>query len=115
MAIAKTNRVAAAASTNATLLKGAPGRVTGFKLCNNTAAAKYFKFYDKATAPVVGTDVPKFTVIIPVNSSSGQADFAAGFEIYFNIGIAYAITGAVADSDATAVAANDVHGFVQTI
>ena len=102
-------RVAAAASTNATSVKASPGVLSGGILCNNTAAAKFFKFYDKASAPTVGTDTPKFTLIIPANNNI-VLDHAVGAG--FTVGIAYAITGAIGDADTTVLAANDVHGYL---
>lgn len=104
-----TSRVKAAASTNSTNLKGSAGVVLGYALYNNTASAKFFKFYNKATAPTVGTDTPAFTVIIP---ASGGANVSFETGVPFATGIGYGITGAVGDSDATNTAVDDVHGFV---
>lgn len=103
------SRVKAAASTNSTNLKGSAGVVLGYALYNNTASAKFFKFYDKATAPTVGTDTPAFTIIIP---ASGGANVSFETGVPFSTGIGYGITGAVTDADTTATAADDVHGFV---
>lgn len=100
---------AAATSTNSTNLKGSAGVVLGYSLYNNTASAKFFKFYDKATAPTVGTDTPAFTVIIPA-SGGANVEFSTG--VPFSTGIGYGITGAVADTDTTNTAVDDVHGFV---
>ena len=102
-------RVAAAATTNATSVKASAGRVVGYHLTNNTAAVKFIKFYNKASAPTVGTDTPVATLVLP---ASGQlfAELTGG--LAFATGIAYAITGAIADADTTAVAANDVHGYI---
>lgn len=102
-------RVAAAASTNSTNVKASAGRVVGYHFTNNTAAAKYIKLYNKASAPTVGTDTPVTTLILPA-SSQIFAQFVGGLS--FATGIGYGITGAVADNDTTAVAANDVHGFI---
>jgi hypothetical protein len=102
-------RVAAAASTNATSTKASAGQVYGWTLINTSAAYKFVKFYNKASAPTVGTDTPVFT--IPVPASSGvNIEYSTG--IPFATGIAWAITNLVADSDTTAVSANDVHGFI---
>jgi hypothetical protein len=103
------SRVKAAASTNATSLKASAGVVLGYALYNNTSSAKFFKFYNKASAPTVGTDTPAFTIIIPA-SGGANVEFSSG--IPFGTGIAYAITGAVTDADTTATAADDVHGVV---
>ena len=102
-------KVASAATTNATLVKGSEGRIFGYALTNTTAAFKYVKFYNKATAPVVGTDVPVFTLGLPPNSTT-VSDPIAGFS--FTTGIGFGITGAVAEADTTATAANDVVGAI---
>lgn len=99
--------VEAAATTNATSTKAAPGILYGFSLCNATASAKWFKFYNKATAPTVGTDAVFLKVQIPAN---GCRDRSMLLGVNFPLGIAYAITGAAANTDTTAVAAGDVSG-----
>lgn len=103
------SRIKAAASTNSTNLKGSAGVVLGYALYNNTASAKFFKFYNKATAPTVGTDTPLFTVIVPA-SGGANVNWADGLP--FGTGIGYGITGAVGDSDTTNTAVDDVHGMV---
>jgi hypothetical protein len=102
-------RVKAAASTNATSLKGSAGQLYGYALFNNTASAKFVKIYNKASAPTVGTDTPAFTIIVP---ASGGANVEWSMGIPLGTGVAYAITGAVADSDTTSTAADDVHGLI---
>lgn len=95
-----------AATTNATSVKNAAGVINDITLSNTSAAAKYFKLYNKATAPTVGTDTPVRTVLIPPNST---LSFGCGpFGIRLATGIAYALTGGVAVADTAAVAANDV-------
>lgn len=97
-----------AATTNATSVKGTPGRMLFGVFFNFAAATRYIKFYDKATAPTVGTDIP---VLVLVAGASGVANFpayAAG--VKFNLGIAFAVTVNAAISDTTAVAAQDVVG-----
>jgi hypothetical protein len=56
----------------------------------------------------VGTDTPVLTIGIPAGGIIGMADFAGAPGVRFATGIAYAITGAYADADTTAVAAGDV-------
>ncbi|WCD56183.1 hypothetical protein [Caulobacter phage KSC] len=97
-----------AATTNATSLKGSAGKCVGGLLVNTTAATKFFKFYNKATAPTVGTDTPVLTLPILANSSLALTSVWDQYGHYFATGIAYAITGAVANNDTTAVAAGDV-------
>lgn len=95
--------LSSAASTNATSVKAGPGtlrRIVGY---NASGSAKYLKVYDLATAPTVGTDTPRNTFYLPAASA-----FALDRDDAFADGIAYAITGAAADNDATAVASGDV-------
>ena len=91
------------ASTNATSVKAAAGSLMEASLFNATAAAVYLKFYNKASAPTVGTDVPILTVPVAAGAV-WQAEFGR-FGKRFATGIALAITGAAAATDATAVAA----------
>lgn len=95
----------AAASTNATSVKASSGRIHWLSLANLTASAKFLKLYDKASAPTVGTDTPIMTIPVQANQT---IELAPPPGIYFATGIAYALTGAVADSDTTALSANDV-------
>jgi len=104
------SRVQALASTNATSLKASAGQVYQIALGNNGASAAFLKLYNKATAPSVGTDAPIATYLIP---AGGQLNlqFIAGK--VFPTGIGYALTGAAADSDTTAVAVNQITGSIE--
>lgn len=103
-------RVTSAATTNATLVKNAAGNLFAARLFNTAGALRYMKFYDKASSPTVGSDTPLF--ILPLPPGGGFSELFA-LPVPFATGIAYAITAGVADSDATAVSANDVVGFIQ--
>lgn len=92
-----------AASTNSTLVKGAPGTVTGIVVTNINAAARYFRLYDKATAPTAGTDTPKFRVSIP---PAGVVAIT-GLSMSFGVGIGYAMTASGLDSSSDAVSASE--------
>lgn len=100
-------KLVSAANTNATVLKNAAGTLYGGRAFNSGAAAAYLKFYNKATAPTVGTDAPILVVGIPAGQS---VDLGIGnsIGINFSSGIGYAITGGAADNDATAIALNQV-------
>ncbi|PWB94649.1 hypothetical protein [Methylosinus sporium] len=101
-------RVASAASTNATSVKATEGRLYEIHVANTSAAMKFLKLYDKASAPTVGTDMPVATY--PIAANGGRIDIVSINGQSFPNGLAYAITGAVGDADTTAVAANDVTG-----
>lgn len=95
--------LSAAASTNATSVKGSAGTIKAIQGYNAKASPVYLKLYNKATAPTVGTDTPVKTIYLPPSSA-----FALDFSFGFSVGIAYALTGAAADNDATALAAGDI-------
>lgn len=96
--------LSAAATTNATSVKASAGSVFKIVGDNTAAAKKYLKLYNKASAPTVGTDTPVMTICLPA-SATFSIDLPA---LYFATGIAYAITGAAADADTTALSAGDI-------
>ena len=102
------------ASTNATLIKGSAGSVFNI-IAHNThggggsGSAVALRFYDKVTAPVVGTDVPMIIIHIGA-STSKEINFTSG--ITFKNGIAYSITDGDALLDATAVSADGVQLYI---
>lgn len=99
-------RLISAASTNAQVVRNTAGVLHAWHLSNlHATELRVVKLYDKASAPVVGTDTPVLTLPLPAGS---QANVALPVGVTFAAGIAVAITGAVADSDTTAVGAGDV-------
>lgn len=105
--------VNSAATTNATSVKASAGTVYSIACFNAGAAAAYVKFYNKASAPTVGTDVPKFVLAVPA-ASHVVVEFAVQGN-RFGTGIGLAITGGAADSDTTAVAAAQVKVSTQYV
>ena len=102
-------RVQSLASTNSTLVLAGAVRAFNIVVGNNGAAVAYLKLYDKATAPTCGTDTPIATILLPVN---GTVVVAPTFGVGVVNGLGYCITGGAADTDTTAVAANQVVGFI---
>lgn len=98
--------VSAAASTNGTSALASNGTVTRVIGYNAAATARYLKFYNKASAPTVGTDTPALTVYLPASAA-----FAIDIDHYFSTGIAYALTTGSADADTGALTAGDVLGL----
>jgi hypothetical protein len=95
-------RLLSAASTNATSLKGSAGVLFAIYAINLNAAIRYLKFYNKASAPTVGSDTPVLTLPIPASATG------AGFRVRARhrdwpsaTGIAYATTTGVGDADST--------------
>ena len=97
-------KLIAAATTNATAVKTSAGVLGTLVATNVSAAVKYLKLYNKASAPTVGTDAPVHVYPIPAGGTIQLTDL----KTRFTTGIALAITSGVADTDTTAVAANDV-------
>lgn len=97
--------LSAAATTNAASVKTSATDLFRLRGHNAAAAARYLKLYNKNVAPTVGTDTPVATYYLPP-----AAPFEIAFDtpLYFSAGLAYALTGAAADSDTTALAAGDV-------
>lgn len=98
----------ATADTNLATVKASPGKILGGSVHNLSAAPKFLKLYNKASNPVIGTDVPVMTIPVPANNVITIGDIFSAIGGYFAVGIAIAITGAIGDADATALAANDV-------
>ena len=96
-----------AATTNFTNVKAAAGQLYGCDLSNTSASAIYVKFYDKATTPAT-TDTPIRTIQVPANTDVLRV-YPKGLK--FANGFGWAATGAVANNDNTAIAANCVVDF----
>lgn len=92
-------------STNATVVKATPGFVTGFSVFNINAAVRYIKFYNKATAPTVGTDTPVMVFGIPAGSGN---NYVLPCSVSFSSGISFALTTGITNADTGAVAASEI-------
>lgn len=101
--------VNSAATTNAAVIKSTAANFYGLSAMNTSATTKYVRFYSKATAPTVGTDVPIMVVAVPATSSK-EIEYVPALRIGTGLGVA--ITGGAAVNDATAVAAGDVQLLV---
>ena len=103
------NKLISAATTNATVIKASAGTLGYVQASNINAAARYLKFYNKATAPVVGTDVPVHVWLIPGNTAGAGTNIPIPSEgVNFSAGISFALTAGAADSDVAAVAASEI-------
>ena len=96
------------ATTNAIVVKTSPGQLYWLHVINLNTAVRYIKLYNKASAPVVGTDVPIHTFPIPGDAAGLGWVLSFPVPITFATGIGMALTTGVADNDATAVAANEI-------
>jgi hypothetical protein len=68
----------------------------------------YLKIFDKASAPTLGTDIPKMTIMLPAGIPQ-RIDFGVETCAMRN-GLAIAVTLNPADTDATVLAAANTSG-----
>ena len=103
------SRVASsAASGNPAFAKASAGdlkHISG----QNGAAITYIHFYNKATAPTLGTDTPVISFAIPANANFNIPLPDRG--LYFGTGIAYAFTTDIATIPTTGAAAAAITAF----
>lgn len=93
------------ASTNGTIAKGSAGTIYAFTVSNNGASVAYFKLHNSTTVTVGTTAVAQWFKV-PAGDSINIKYGAKGLR--HGTGICYSITGAVGDTDTTAVAAGQV-------
>lgn len=91
--------VVTTASTNGANIKNAAGTLYEVTVSNVTATPIFVKFYNKASAPTVGTDVPILTIPAAANSVVAVPLGPVGKR--FSTGIAIAATGVITAADAT--------------
>lgn len=101
-------KLIATASTNANVIKNSGGNLYSIIAIGLTSTVRYLKLYNKATTPVVGTDVPLMTIPIPANTQGAGFSIAFSMGPNFPLGIGIAITSGSADNDTGAVGAGDV-------
>lgn len=95
-----------AASTNATLIKTGASTLLALWVSNTSSSVRYVKLYNKATVPVVGTDVPVIILAVPANYI-GDLNIGT-YGIAFSLGMGFGIVGGAPNNDTTAVGLNDV-------
>jgi hypothetical protein len=95
-----------AAGTNATSVKAGQASIGTIILSNTSLSTKFVKFFNKASAPTVGTDTPVLQFAVSAGQTLDVSTSFAGLRL--STGFAYAITGGSALLDTTAVAAGDV-------
>lgn len=90
----------------ATAVKATGGTIYAIIANNTTAAARYVRLFQKATAPTLGTDVPSVVVTVPAGSSKEISYAPSG--LLFGSGIGVAVTTDAAQLGSTAATAGDV-------
>jgi hypothetical protein len=94
----------AAGSTNATNIKASAGQVYGWYIFNNAASMRKVAFHNASGTPTAGASI-YFSLCLPAGSA---ANVFSETGIAFSTGIAITTVTGIADSDATAVTANDL-------
>ena len=98
----------AAATNNATVLKGSAGQLYGASVYNNTTYPVYLKFCNKATACTCGTNTGSDTILYTVAAQAGtEREIHTEEGIAFGTGIGYCVVKGMADTDNTSLVASD--------
>jgi len=98
------NMAEAVDGTNATLVVAGGRALVSVDAYNARTTGISIVFYDKATAPVVGSDAPKWTVYLPPLTAANRV-YPTG--IRFSAGLAFALV----PDDAPGLMAGDVQGL----
>lgn len=94
-----------AATTNSTLVLGRKAAVSSVVAVNTTAVIYYLKFYNKATAPICGTDVPRQTYAVLANSNFVLPTATL---LQYSLGLGFCLTALYPDNDTGPAAAGVV-------
>lgn len=105
----KISSVIASSGTNSTLISSAASVLYGAHFYCNAATPRFVKIYNLSSAPTAGTSSILFTVGVPPGAVRDVTLVGA----QSSIGLGYTITGAITSTDATVVAADDVHGIIE--
>ena len=95
-------------STNSNIVKQSGGNLYSILTIGLTEKVYYVKLYNKATTPVVGTDIPLITIPVPANIQGAGVVIPFYFGVNFPLGIGIAITSGYADNDTGVVGEGNV-------
>lgn len=104
----------AAATTNPNLIKNGSTRAYKVRGYNAAAYPVFIKTYNKATAPVAGTDTPVYTIACKPADVFDHDLGAPGIGFGMTLGLGICITKLAADADTTVLVAGDVVGLTFT-
>lgn len=99
-----TYHLVSAATTNLVNIKASAGQVMGWYIYNSNASARKLCLHNNAGTPTAGASI-FFSLVIPATSA---ANVMLETGIAFSTGIAISTVTGLADTDATAVALNDL-------
>jgi hypothetical protein len=98
------HHLVSAGSTNQTSIKNTAGVIHSVSVFNNAAYPVFVKYFNKASAPSVGSDTPVWTIGVQAGVSR---DVTPPLGLLFSTGIAMAIVKGIADNNSTAVVLSD--------
>lgn len=104
------SRILALATTNLVSLKATAANLYAISVFNTAAYTVFLKLYNKASAPVLASDTPVYT--IPIAAGREREVTLPPWGEKFPLGLAYAITKLAADTDATVLVAGDLTGKI---
>jgi hypothetical protein len=88
---------------NQSVVKSSPGKIYGGSITNTGTSNIFVKFYNRTTAPTVGTDPISYTLAILAGETVYIPDAFGVYGLYFSAGIAIATTLGLPDNDTTAI------------
>jgi hypothetical protein len=91
--------VISAVGVNSTLVQAGASNMGILHIVSTAATPRFFKFYNKATAPIVGTDIPLFTIALANGASPFTLPALVGID--FSLGLSFAILLGVEDDSTT--------------
>jgi len=92
-------------SSTGILIATGPKLLFGYYISNISSSPIYVKFFNKATAPTVGTDTIKLTLSIPAYSAANQ-EYLGG--IAFSLGLGVGCTTGPTDDAVGGTTTNDL-------
>jgi hypothetical protein len=92
-------KVISGVGLNSTLVQSGFTNLAILYIVNIAATTRFFKLYNKSTAPIVGTDIPLITIPLANGQSSFTIPSLVGID--FSQGLSFAITLGAADTDTT--------------
>jgi hypothetical protein len=100
--------ITSSAGVQSTSIKASAGTLKGYSIFNTNAAARFFKFYNTASTPVVGTDTPVITILLPGSTAGAGAVQTLSKGVSFGTGIGMAIVTGIESTSTGAISAGDV-------
>jgi len=91
-------------------IKASAGQLYSMVVVNRSNTESFLKFYNKASAPVVGTDTPVMTIPLDAKNGGGQAStvIETSLGLEFSLGIGIACTTGLADASVATPAVNSI-------